>query len=91
MVKDDPLLKKLQRRVVFQTIDGGLHIYDSLDKEQTLFETAQYLKEHYHAQRAINLETGTYSFCTINKQNHLINHSNFKPGTVISNFIIIDF
>lgn len=91
LVKDEPSLKKLQRRVIFQTVDGGLHIYDSLGKEQTLFETAQYLKEHYSAERAINLETGTYSFCTIYKQNQLINRSNIKPGTIISNFIIIDF
>lgn len=91
LVKDDPLLKKLQRRIIFRTSDGGLHVYDSLDKEQTLFEAAQYLKDHYHAQSAINLETGTYSFCTVNKQNQLINRSNFKPGTIISNFIIIDF
>ena len=91
LVKEDPLLKKLQRRVLFQTADDSIHVYDSLDKEQTLYETAQILKERYKAQRAINLETGSYSFCTINRNNKLINRTNAKPGTVISNLLILDF
>lgn len=91
LVKDDPGLKKLPRRVIFQTADGGIHVYDSSNQEQTLFETARHIREHYQAERALNLETGSYSFCTVNKQNQLNNRSNFKPGTIISNFIVIDF
>jgi hypothetical protein len=91
LVKDDRLLKKLQRRILFETADGGLHIYDSLDKEETLFESAQYLKDHFRAERALNLEAGSYSFCTINRDNHLTNRSNVKVGTILSNFIVIDF
>lgn len=91
LVQDDPLLKKLQRRVLFQTADGSVHVYDSLDKEQTLFETAKILKERFRAHRAINFETGSYSFCTINRNNKLVNRTSAKPGTIISNFLIIDF
>lgn len=91
LFEDNPGQKKLRKRILFQTEDDGIHIYDSLGKEQSLFEAAKFVKDKYKAFRAVNLETGTYNYCTLYKNNKLINLSEFKNGVVISNLIVIDF
>jgi len=91
LVDNDPAQKRYRKRLLFETSDGGIHIYDSFDRQLTLFEAAKHVKENYKATKAANLETGTYDFCTINRNNQLQNRSELKNGNVLSNLLIIDF
>lgn len=81
-----------RRRVIFQTADGHTHIFDSLDKQMTLFELAQYLQKNYAANRAINLDMGDYNYCKMFENGkEMQDRSVLRNGIVLSNFIVIDY
>jgi len=54
--------KLFKRRVIFEDKYGVLHIYDSGNKKISLFDLAQLLVTKYHAQKAINLDMGTFNY-----------------------------
>jgi hypothetical protein len=89
--EESPSKEKIRRRILFETEDKGIHIFDSFDKTLTLFEAAKYLKDNYRAVNAISLETGTFNFCTLYKGNHLTDCSELKKAAVLSNLLIFDF
>ncbi|MCI4665598.1 MAG: hypothetical protein MRY74_12835 [Neomegalonema sp.] len=54
-----------RRRLLFQTTDGRIGIFDSTPKVMTLYEAARSLQEMTSPAMALNLDTGTYDFCEI--------------------------
>lgn len=91
LIQDNANGRKMRRRVLFATSDGGIHIYDSFEKDHSLFDAAKFVKDTYAAQIAINLDMGDFNFCTLNTPERFKNYSQLKAGTVLSNFLIIDF
>jgi hypothetical protein len=91
LVENDQKQVKFHKRVLFQTADGGMHVYESLKRQQSVYEVAKFVKANNTEGRAVNLETGTYDFCTINRDNKLINRSQLKKGEVLSNLLIFDY
>lgn len=91
LIQDNAKGRKSRRRILFESSDGGLHIYDSFEKKLTLFEAAKYLKDNYEAQLAVNLDMGDFNFCTLNTPERFKNYSELKSGTVLSNLLVIDF
>lgn len=89
--EDSPGQEKVRRRVLFQTADKGLHVYDSLTAPLTLFEAAKYVKENYKAVKAVSLETGVYNFCSLYSGGRLTDCSEMKKGIILSNLLVIDF
>jgi hypothetical protein len=89
--EDGPGQEKMRRRVLFQTADNGLHIYDSLSTPLTLYEAAKYVKENYKAVKAGSLETGVYNFCSLYSGGRLIDCSELKKGVILSNLLVIDY
>ena len=51
---------RLSRRAVFVTPGGGLHLYDSGARQETLWDAAEFLRNNYRAVAALNLEAGPY-------------------------------
>lgn len=91
LIQDNAKGRKMRRRILFATSDGGIHIYDSFEKNHSLYDAAKYVKDNYVAQVAINLDMGDFNFCTLNTPERFKNYSQLKPGTVISNLLIIDY
>lgn len=92
IVEDDASKGKARRRVIFETTDNGLHIYDSQDKLLTLFEVAVFIRNNFHAVNALNLDMGDYNFCRIYKNGNMTkDYSTFSKTKSISNFIVIEF
>ena len=55
--------KRFRRRVIFQDSDYAVSVYDSFDKQLTLYEVADILKTRYNARDAVNLDMGPYGYC----------------------------
>jgi hypothetical protein len=91
VVDEKATSRALLRRVIFTTEDGGIHIYDSLKKSQTLGEVAATLLEKYHAHEALNLETGPNNFCLLKDQGTVTDCGQVSQGAVLSNIVVIDF
>jgi hypothetical protein len=83
---------KGRRRAIFETADGGIHVYDSFEKEFDLYGLADYLRKNYKANRALNLDMGEYNFCQLYLNNVLAwDHSTLNRNVVLSNFIILEY
>lgn len=54
-----------RRRILFQTADGRLGVYDSAPALLTLYEAAVELQERAAPVMAFNLDMGTYDFCEV--------------------------
>jgi hypothetical protein len=80
-----------RRRVIFQTSDHQLYVYDSLDKKETLLETATRLKQQFGANTAINLDMGTYNYCWRNENQQITSFSEMGAGIVLSNLLVLDY
>jgi len=92
LIENNPQEKKFRRRIIFQTADNSIHIYDSFDKEVTLFDIATSLHADFKAVSAINLDMGTYNFCKLFTNNTLSkNYSELGKNIIISNFMTIDY
>jgi hypothetical protein len=76
---------------LFSTEDGGIHVYDSLKKPQTLFKTAKTINEKFHAVSAINLETGPNNLCQVKTGNKLVQYGEPQPGATVTNVIVIAY
>ncbi|MEO0896735.1 MAG: hypothetical protein AAFY71_10080 [Bacteroidota bacterium] len=84
--------RKMRRRVIFQTKDQGLHIYDSMDDLLSLKECAEILVNQYKANVAINLDMGGYNFFThIKKNGQTEDLSELFQGVILSNLLVIDY
>lgn len=92
LIKDDPKQQRFRRRVIFQTADQGVYIYDSFDQQPlTLFETATLLKDRYKAVKALNVDIGVYNYCVIySGKTMLKNYSHLQKGVVLSNLLVIE-
>jgi hypothetical protein len=82
--------KFFRRRVIFEDEEGILHVYDSRNKKITLLELSNILVTKYKAQKAINLDMGTYDYAY-----KYIDGTTMKLGlldkiTVLSNVIEIE-
>ena len=83
---------KARRRVLFETANGFIHIFDSFNDKYTIFEMAKYLRDNYNASSAINLDMGDYNYCKIfSKSNEVADYSNLRKDAVLSNLIVFDY
>lgn len=55
---------RFRRRILLQTKDGGTAVYDSSPRPLTLAEAAEEVKTRYAPAMAINLDMGSYDFCS---------------------------
>ncbi|MEM9724524.1 MAG: hypothetical protein AAF909_03555 [Pseudomonadota bacterium] len=51
------------RRLLFETDDGRIGVYDTRPRALTLYEAAQALRKRVGPRFALNLDMGTYDFC----------------------------
>lgn len=92
LIEDTENQKKFRRRIVFQTADNGIHIYDSKVEELTFYEAATRIKDKFKATRAINLDMGTYNYCKFFADNvATADLSHLDKGVVLSNLITVDY
>lgn len=92
IVENDGSKGKARRRVIFETADKGLHIYDSFDMPLTLFELASFLHDNFHPLNAINLDMGDFNFYREYFNKDITNDfSAFSKNKEISNFISISY
>ncbi|MGH6816778.1 MAG: hypothetical protein ACREC6_13855 [Hyphomicrobiaceae bacterium] len=91
IVKNAPGLPKFQRRMILQDRNGAIAIYDSRDRQLTLFEASEEVVRKYAPQLAINLDMGVYDFCRRRGTGGLIEKCGFLDDTVkLTNLIRID-
>ncbi|MBX2932007.1 MAG: hypothetical protein KF781_08690 [Chitinophagaceae bacterium] len=91
-VEKDLKQAKTRRRAIFETKDKGIHIFDSFDKNFSLYELADYVIENYGATRAINIDMGDYNYCKIFENSvQKKDYSTLGKGVTLSNFIVIDY
>ena len=62
-VKNAPGAPRFRRRLLFETRDGRIGVYDSSPRMMTLYEAAAALKEGVDPRFALNLDMGNYDFC----------------------------
>lgn len=60
----DGAAPRFRRRILFQTGEGGMAIYDSSPRALTLAEAAAEVKARYAPAMALNLDMGSYDFCS---------------------------
>ncbi|MEL6979262.1 MAG: hypothetical protein AAGM38_11350 [Pseudomonadota bacterium] len=56
---------RFRRRLLFETADGRIGVYDSSPRLLTLYEAAADLKAEQQPRFALNLDMGTYDFCEL--------------------------
>lgn len=81
--------QRSERRVIFETADHGIHLYDSRGP-QSLFEAATFIRNNYGAVTALNLEGGAYRVGRVRMDGKTENRTAVKAGTLISNLLIFD-
>jgi hypothetical protein len=92
LVDNKPNQKKFRRRIIFQTPDMGIHLYDSQKEVLSFYEAASYLKDNFDAIIAINLDMGTYNLGKRYSDGTLIEDlSHLGNNVVLSNLISIDY
>lgn len=62
-VKPSADAPRFRRRLLFETQDGRIGVYDSSPNSLTLYEAAAALRESASPRFALNLDMGTYDFC----------------------------
>lgn len=55
--------KRFRRRLMFQTADGAIGLYESSPRALSLYEAAVELRQLASPTMALNLDMGTYDFC----------------------------
>lgn len=90
LIDDKQNSPKARRRLLFQTADNSVHVFDSQVKEMTLYEAANFIKANFKAIIAINLDMGEYNFCTVYSNFQPKDYSDLKKGVLLSNFIVIE-
>lgn len=55
--------KRFRRRILFETDDGRLGVFDTSPRAMTLFEAAAALQHAISPRMALNLDMGTYDYC----------------------------
>jgi hypothetical protein len=84
--------EKFRRRVIFQTKDNALYVYDSFKQRLTFYKLAQILKNKYNAKIALNLDMGTYNYAVLYENNReKKNYSELGSRVILSNFLVIDY
>jgi len=84
--------EKFRRRVIFQTKDNALYVYDSFQQRLTFYQLAKILKNKYNAQIALNLDMGTYNYAVLYENNRETkNYSELGSSVILSNFLVIDY
>lgn len=58
-----PGAKRFRRRLLFETQDGKIGVFDTSPRALTLFEAAEALSAAQAPRFALNLDMGTYDFC----------------------------
>lgn len=81
---------RARRRVLFQTGRADLHVFDSKSEALTLREAALRVKERFGADRAVNLDMGTFNYCMKKEGIQPISYSHLPDqGVIISNFLVV--
>ena len=62
-LKDAPNAPRFRRRLIFETTDGRIGVYDSTPRMLTLFEAATALRKSVNPRFALNLDMGNYDYC----------------------------
>lgn len=57
------LQRRFRRRAIFQDRQHRVSIYDSFEKQPTLYELAETLQQDYGATEAVNLDMGPFGYC----------------------------
>lgn len=84
--------KRFRRRVIFQNVHSAVSIYDSFEKHQTLYETADILVNEYQAVNAVNLDMGPYGYCARYENGERVRLYGGKgKGIHLSNIIIFHY
>jgi len=83
--------KKFRRRVIYEDINNNIKIYDSENKKLTLFDLSNILIKNHKAKKAINLDMGTYDYCSYKKDNKTTNCGYLKDTNILSNLIEISW
>jgi len=83
--------RKMRRRVIFQTGDGGLHLFDSRDRRLSFEEVAGELIDKFKAEIAINLDMGGFNYFQHHKKSGKVEDlSELHQGVHLSNVLVID-
>jgi hypothetical protein len=78
---------KFRRRMIYEDINNDIFIYDSYEKELTLFDAANFLIKEHNAIKAVNLDMGTYNYCNRKLKNGIENCGYLKDTTILSNVL----
>jgi len=84
--------RKFRRRALFQTCNGSISVYDSINKQITLWEMANMLIQKYNATEVLNLDMGPFNYCVIYTKTKQLKNFGIPPDNfVLSNVLIVDY
>lgn len=83
--------KPFRRRIMFQDRDGHVAIFDSGERELSLYDAAVEVRRRYAPDLAINLDMGSYDYCQRRKAeaDALASCGTLEKPDIVSNLIVI--
>ena len=83
--------KPFRRRIIFEDGEGHIGIFDSGERELSLYDAAAEVRRRYAPRLAINLDMGSYDFCQRRKtpSDVLASCGTLEKPDIVSNLVVI--
>lgn len=83
--------KPFRRRIIFEDGEGHVAIFDSGERELSLYDAAAEVRRRYAPRLAINLDMGSYDFCRRRKiqADALVPCGTLEKPDIVSNLVVL--